>query len=81
MDKYWNDLLFNVTDGNAAEMAALKRFDIFEVFDYIESRTESAFGLIFGETSLISLSSIFNISVSVIPPAFRQVVKTICCLC
>jgi len=37
-DKYWNDLLFNITEGNASEMLALKRFDIFEFFAYVDNK-------------------------------------------
>lgn len=38
LDKYWNDLLFNVSEGNATEMAALRRFDIMEFFGYVENK-------------------------------------------
>ena len=40
MDKYWNDLIYNICDGNASEMMALKKYDIFEFFDYIENKTK-----------------------------------------
>jgi len=40
-DRYWNDLLFNVTEGNASEMAALKKFDIFEFFGYVENKMKN----------------------------------------
>jgi len=40
LDKYWNDLVYTITDGNAAEMVALKRFDIIDFFDYVTNKTK-----------------------------------------
>jgi hypothetical protein len=40
IDKYWNDLLYNVCKGNAQEMMQLKKFDILEFFDYVNKKRE-----------------------------------------
>jgi hypothetical protein len=36
-DEFWNDLLFNVCEGDAGNMMDLKRMDIFDLFDYIKN--------------------------------------------
>jgi hypothetical protein len=38
LDKYWNELIFTVTDGNASEMMALKKFNIIEFFGYVDNK-------------------------------------------
>jgi len=40
LDKSWSELLYSVCEGKASEMAALKRYDIMEFFDYVESKTK-----------------------------------------
>lgn len=38
LDKYWNNLLFNITEGSASEMKTLMTFDIFDFFAYIDNK-------------------------------------------
>lgn len=38
LDKYWTDLIFSISGGNATEMVQLKKFDIFDLFDYIYNK-------------------------------------------
>jgi hypothetical protein len=38
LEKYWNELLFTVTDGKASEMHALKKYDIIEFFSYVDNK-------------------------------------------
>jgi hypothetical protein len=38
MDKYWNELIYDVTKGNILEMQAIKKFDIIEFYDYINNK-------------------------------------------
>jgi hypothetical protein len=38
MDKFWNDLLFNVCGGNASDMVGLRKFEIIDFFDFVESK-------------------------------------------
>lgn len=38
MDVFWDELIFNTCGGNAAEMAALRKFDIIDFFSYIENK-------------------------------------------
>lgn len=38
LDKYWNDFIYVLTGGNASEIAALKRYDIFDFFNYVENK-------------------------------------------
>lgn len=40
MDKYWDDLIFAVCDGKASEMAALKKYDIMEFFNYVDNKNK-----------------------------------------
>lgn len=40
-DEYWNEILFTVCKGVPSEMAALKRYDVFDFFDYIENKNKS----------------------------------------
>lgn len=39
-NKYWNEMIFRVCDGKASEMAALRKYDIFDFFDYIENKNK-----------------------------------------
>lgn len=36
-EKYWNDLLFTICNGSAIEINSLKKYDIFDVFAYIDN--------------------------------------------
>ncbi len=36
-EKYWNELLYNVTDGNASDIDRLCRFDVFDFFFFISN--------------------------------------------
>lgn len=38
MEKYWNDFLYVITGGNASDMMMLKRFDIFDFFNYADNK-------------------------------------------
>ena len=38
IDKYWSDMIYSVCDGNASEINALKRFDIFDFFVYVDNK-------------------------------------------
>jgi hypothetical protein len=40
LDVYWNDILYSVCKGDLSQMAELKKFDIFDFFDYIENKTK-----------------------------------------
>ena len=40
LDKFWNELIYNISDGNASEIIALRRFDIIDLFDYITNKTK-----------------------------------------
>lgn len=40
LDRYWNELIYAVCDGKASEMNELKRFDVFEFFDYIDNKSK-----------------------------------------
>ena len=40
MDKYFNDLLYSVCEGKVSEMTELKRFDVFDFFDYITNKED-----------------------------------------
>jgi hypothetical protein len=38
LNKYWEDFLFTLCAGNASEMTALKKYEIFEFFEYVENK-------------------------------------------
>ena len=38
LDNYWNDLVFSASGGNASEMAALRKFNIIDFFDYVDNK-------------------------------------------
>jgi hypothetical protein len=38
MDKFWNEMIFKACGGNASDMAFIRRFDIFDFFDFIVSK-------------------------------------------
>jgi hypothetical protein len=40
MDKYWNELIYDLTKGNVTEMQAIKKFDIIEFYDYVNNKTK-----------------------------------------
>ena len=40
LDEYWSDLLYNVCEGKASEMAVLRGFDIIEFFDYVNNKSK-----------------------------------------
>ena len=40
MDTDFDELIYDVCKGNAAEMVILKKFDIFEFFDYIDKKNK-----------------------------------------
>ena len=42
MDKYFNDLLYSVCEGKVSEMTELKRFDVFDFFDYITNKEDGS---------------------------------------
>jgi hypothetical protein len=41
MDKYWNELIFSICKGSAVEMRELKKYDIFDFFDYIDNKSKN----------------------------------------
>ena len=38
LDKYWNDFIYSLCEGNASEITALKHFDIWDFFNYVENK-------------------------------------------
>lgn len=38
LDKYWNELVYEVCTGDASEMNALKKFNIFDFFDFVDNK-------------------------------------------
>jgi len=38
LDRYWNDFIYSLCEGDAAEIAALKRYEIGDFFNYVENK-------------------------------------------
>jgi hypothetical protein len=38
MDKYWNNMIYSICDGDIDKMRKIQKLDVFEFFDYIESK-------------------------------------------
>ena len=37
MDKYWNELIYTITKGSAADIRELTKFDIFDFMAYVDN--------------------------------------------
>jgi hypothetical protein len=40
MNKNWDEMVFNISDGNASEMMVLKKFDIADFFEFVDNKTK-----------------------------------------
>jgi hypothetical protein len=43
-NRYWEDFLFTLCAGDASEMMILKRYDIFDFFEFVENKMKSHAG-------------------------------------
>lgn len=40
IERYWNDLIYSVCGGDVTDMAALKKYDVFDFFSYIDKKSK-----------------------------------------